>query len=603
MPGITSGGSVIADCGAFDRGVSFCRHTRELYDGQSPFMKNMIYESNMLRTRAGQKRLETEGITGDIHSCCRDMFFGRYVFHQGTCLYSFDGKVLQLLSDGLPDCDSFVFEMNSALHFYLSDVRIFNVDREFNVSERIIGDVRLAHNANFNYSEYTPDEVEDNMVMFRVCVDYVGRDVGNNYYILPEMCDTNYPLIFTSLSGGDEIKVAYTVLDKRVELSDRKIYTDCRISFVPAKESVYRNFDKIFGCRQVCTYGGNSSGGTRVFFAGNREYPGYYFYSELLSPFCVRRLSYDILGNGSENINRLAVQKGRLIALCDRSIYKIVYSFDRTDGPDFTVSEISTRIGCDSPGSVQLIDNRLVFANSSGGIFIIVSSEYTDELSIRRISANISGTSHTSGLLSESVEEIKNGISADFDGKYMFAVPSGNAYVWDYGRSPYVADSNPLVSERKLAWYYFDGICEKYLFELDGVLFGLQYFDGRTDIVCFSKDICDDFGKVIDGIYRSPDFDGGNGFAKKSMRELYVNAAGSDGAVISIEVICDGESVCTDEFTLCESAKTEDAAQRLLVMIPAYEAYRISFVIRCISGSCGLYDAAIKMRKHAIYYR
>ena len=264
------------------------------------------------------------------------------------------------------------------------------------------------------------------MIMYRVCVDYLMKDAGTDYYILPTECDTEFPLIFTQISTGKVLDVSYTVNGTRVDLKN-ELSTAVNISYIPAKETEYRNFEKIFGCKRTCTYGGRSSGGTREFFTGNDDYPGHYFYSELLSPLHVKRLSYDILGNGREKVTDLAKQKGDLIAFCENSVYRMVYTFSEAEGADFLVNEISTGVGCDVPGSVQLIDNRLVFANSDTGIYIIVSSEYTDELSIRRISANINGNG-TDGFLYEN--RLCDGcVSSDYSGKYMLVCPSGNAYI------------------------------------------------------------------------------------------------------------------------------------------------------------------------------
>ena len=51
------------------------------------------------------------------------------------------------------------------------------------------------------------------------------------------------------------------------------------------------------------------------------------------------------------------------------------------------------------PGSVQLIDNRLVFANSVGGVYMIASTEGKAEENVKPLSGNVNGTSLARGLL------------------------------------------------------------------------------------------------------------------------------------------------------------------------------------------------------------
>ena len=593
-----SGKTVLHKCGSFDKGVVLCTHDRELSAGQSPYIMNMIYEKNMLRMRPGQVRVDTLANSGVLHSYSGDIFFGRYIFHVGTRICGFDGENASVLYDDAPDCDSFMFEMNSMLYIFCRDIRIFTVNENFEVSEHIIRDTKLMKDAKYNLSEYTALEVEDNMIMYRVCVDYLMKDAGTDYYILPTECDTEFPLIFTQISTGKVLDVSYTVNGTRVDLKN-ELSAAVNISYIPAKETEYRNFEKIFGCKRTCTYGGRSSGGTRVFFTGNDDYPGHYFYSELLSPLHVKRLSYDILGNGREKVTDLAKQKGDLIAFCENSVYRMVYTFSEAEGADFLVNEISTGVGCDVPGSVQLIDNRLVFANSDTGIYIIVSSEYTDELSIRRISANINGNG-TDGFLYEN--RLCDGcVSSDYSGKYMLVCPSGNAYIWDYGNSPYVAYDDPLGAEKRLSWYIYDSLYENSLFAIDGVLYGTVNDSGKLIAARFDDSVSDDFGSDIVCIYRSCGFDAGDEFAKKTATELLLNAEGVRGTKLMIYVFVDDVPVMLEIYDFDEREEEGEKLRRLVYSVPGFSGYRVTLMLMCSSGKVGLYDAAIRFNCKKAY--
>ena len=133
-----SAGSSVYDLGRFDGGVAFCERSGELSEGQSPYMRNLVYDRNMLRTRFGKESVRLSGVpAGELHSYCENLFFGGLVFHIGSALYTFDGKDGHMIYSGMPDCESVVFEMNSTLYFFCREARIFTVDKNFTVCYNI----------------------------------------------------------------------------------------------------------------------------------------------------------------------------------------------------------------------------------------------------------------------------------------------------------------------------------------------------------------------------------------------------------------------------------------------------------------------------------
>lgn len=594
--------SLFLNCGKFDKGVVLCERDRELSEGQSPYMLNMIYRGNMLRTRFGKESVSTDVIPeGKLHSSLPGLFFGKYIFHVENGIYAFDGVKTERLSADVPSCASFMLVMEKKLYIFFECARIFIVDKDMVVSEHMLDTVKIMEDARYDLNTYTELEIPDNMIMYRISVDYAAKNSGTYWFELPCECDTDQPVYFTSILSESVLETTYTVEGTRITL-DREILSPLNISFVPAKNSKYGDFYKIFGCTSVCTYGGNSSGGTRAFFTGNSDYPGYYFYSELLSPLHIKRLSYDIIGDGCENIVCLEKQKGDLIAFGEAGIYRITYTFDETLGADFIINEISIGIGCDIPGSVRLIDNRLVFANSRKGIYIITASEYTDELGIRRISGNIDGNFGT-GFLFEDKVSVKNSVSVDYGRQYMLVCPSGNAYVWDYGSSPYVVGDNPTASEKRLCWYIYDGMYENGFFEIDGELFGTRMLSGCVDMVHFSDKLATDFGVDIYCTYISRSFDVGESFSKKVATEFFINASGNDGTSLAIFLLADEVPILTESYVFGEREEEGEKLRRLFYRIPGNEAYRFTFMLMCTSGRAGLYDAAMRFGAGGIYHK
>src|SRR6185312_9790454 len=89
----------------------------------------------------------------------------------------------------------------------------------------------------------------------------------------------------------------------------------------------------------------------------------------------------------------------KLVYLKERSIAFTTYSNPVTQGlwgasqigASFPLFWINGSIGCDMPGSVQIIDNNVVFGNSELGVFVIVNVSIRDERNVRPISGNING--------------------------------------------------------------------------------------------------------------------------------------------------------------------------------------------------------------------
>ncbi len=583
----------------FTGGVRFCDFSRELLSGQSPYMKNLIYRDNLLRTRMGQEALDMGDIafSGEFHSKNTDSFFGCFILHIGSELIRFSESGISVIYSDIPDCDSFVFEMNARLYFFCRCARVFVVEKDMTVSEYTPPVRTIYTDANYKFTSYTECPVEDNILAFgSVRVTYTEqRDTP--YIVLPTRCDTDYPIIIKYL-GTDQVMPAesYTVEEDRI-VFERTLYSGFDVVYMPAKGERFRGFDKIFDCRTTVCYGGTGSTGTRVFFSGNSELPGYYFYSELLEPLVVRELSFDIIGNGNQEITRLAKQKDDLIVFCDRSVYRISYSFGSSTGPDFSASQISAKVGCDMPGSVALIDNRLVFANGAGGVYIIVSSDYTDELSVRSISGNINVTE--AGLLSCTPSALAGCHSVDYGRCYYLCV-GDKCYVWDYGATPYVVSTDPARSEKILSWYYFDGICEKCFFELSGTLYGTYEKGAFRGFSRLSEDIFTDFGVPIVCELTTGEYDLSSPMAKKRIREVYTSVLENAGAEITLFAMSDGEEIRSELFKLSGGA---GKLARLYMKVPFCEKYRFSVKIKSAEGILGVSDIVLSFCDDKILYR
>ena len=127
-------------------------------------------------------------------------------------------------------------------------------------------------------------------------------------------------------------------------------------------------------------------------------------------------------------------------------MYSISYYYDADNMARFDSRVINAYMGCDIPGSIQLVDNRLTWAHTRFGVLVLQSTVIEDERNVNVISRNINGGRRAPGLLAE--QNLRNAISVVFQGKY-FLIVNNNAYVWDYLGTPYIGNKDPI----EMQWY------------------------------------------------------------------------------------------------------------------------------------------------------
>lgn len=271
---------------------------------------------------------------------------------------------------------------------------------------------------------------------------------------------------------------------------------------------------RITGCRAAVRFGGETAGvtgGTRVFVMANPAFPLCYWRSDLGLHISAGMgyfpdTSEEVLDQNSDAITAAAKMGSELIIFKENSIFAVGYSFDGQD-VYYPVRECHSAIGCDMPGSVQLIDNRLVFAHSKGGVYMLASSNNDLENIVKPISANINSL-----LLAE--KDLKGASSCDYD-RYYWLCANGRVYLWDYDTTPYYNYADYDKAQKRLAWYRFDNIRATDFFEDGGLCYG-----GENGIVKFAKSR-NDFGEAINAWFKSKAFDLGSPEDEKTFVNLY----------------------------------------------------------------------------------
>ena len=276
--------------------------------------------------------------------------------------------------------------------------------------------------------------------------------------------------------------------------------------------------DKIAKCKIAVPFGGESTeitGGTRAFLTGNPDYPRTYWYCDLgagqgYGMTYFPDTQFEELVQNNEKITAIGKQTGEMIIFKERSVFAVSYEFDG-ENVFYPIREINSSIGCDMPKSVQLIDNKLVFANTYGGIHMIVSTQGIEE-NIKPISGNINGTKQSPGLLQE--PNLATATSVDYDRKYWLCV--GNiVYLWDYELTPFYGYSNYEKAQRRLSWFKLSNIISYAWYGGTSL-----YYARGGRIVKFIPNRSD-FGEPIKAYWRSKAFDFGAPNYLKTITKIY----------------------------------------------------------------------------------
>ncbi len=501
-------------------------------DSQSPDMLNMWFKGRALMKRDGQT-LIVSGLDGAVHTMS-SLYNGYYAVHAGGCLYRWRGDTVQQIKNGLPNQKGVFCEFGDML-YYLDGSEIWEISSEYEVSAM---------------TPYVP------CVMINALPDLSDSDEGEAYNLIGGGFTVKYNAGGNSAAyclpqkGLDARKVAVSV--NTVDLTEGVQFTVNRINgtvnfadgsspygpppagmdnvWITAYKTVAGHKSRVAGCRVAVPFGGEAAGlygGTRVFVMSNPDFPRSYWHSDLGQSVGGGMRYFpdtgeEYLDQNSESVIAAAKMGGELVIFKEKSIFKIGYSFDGEE-VFYPVTECHSTIGCDMPGSVQLIDNRLVFANSKSGVHMLVSTDNETENAVKPLSANINAL-----LLDE--DKLAEACSVD-SGRYYWLCAGGHAYLWDYEQTPYYDYADYEQAQRRLAWYRFDNIrAIVFCSDVDGLCYGSD-----SGIVRFTREQ-NDFDKGFLSYFTSKAFDMGCPEEFKTFLSLYPSFAvdGNIKAIVSV---------------------------------------------------------------------
>ncbi len=553
FPSLSGGQIKYAYSNDFSGGVRFS----DIYsDSEKTNALNLVPSASKLCVRPSKKRIfDTNNIKGEVYGYTKNPFYNACIVHAGASLYAISGTdendIRELVSD-MPCVRSIMVEFLSKLYIY-SDGRIFSVDRNLEAKEEIpytplaYTDVRLL--ADDETIQECRTNEPFNILSPRIKVSY-GLVSGAQSIKLPLSADTDKKIELEHF-GKPMDQSKYTVKpDGTIEFPNR-LYSNkdgdfcVTYYFKNFEKAGYKNFMKD---ALLCeSYGGTALTGTRLILTGSASFPGEYYVGELLDPLKVCQENYQTLGNAGEHVTGLIKQYGRLIVFTQRSVCSMTYEYTDSDVL-FRMKELNNTIGCDMPESIALVDNRIVFGNSSKGLFLIDSTEDFGEQNIKPIHANISRDEKL-GLLNQNADDLKKAVALDFDEKYMLVV-GDVLYIWDYGKTPFYDSGSYITSQKRLCWYIYDGMKDSYIFPCRRQLLCMKRQGEEINFYVFDEN---DKSEKIQSVYESPLFDMSNPSLYKIPSDIILDLRGEKDTVVTVTVLSDKNpyyeiSFCPEKF-------------------------------------------------------
>lgn len=262
-------------------------------------------------------------------------------------------------------------------------------------------------------------------------------------------------------------------------IEEDALYLENNLEIVVTYEPVEQR-NKVFGMTQYTWFGGEANGingGSRLFLCGNTDESeqALVLWSSLDNPLYFPENNYAYVGNNTQPVTAFGKQGENLIIFKPNETYYSYYVFNNEITADdlinqtvidyeansvyFPIVTLHSAIGCDCPDTVQLCRNRLVWLNSDGSVYTLVSANQYSEMTIYPVSAMIERK-----LKQYTVQELIGATACDFEGYYMLII-GDEAWLMDYNSYGYTYVYSYSKTENAnclIPWYYWTLLPEHY---------------------------------------------------------------------------------------------------------------------------------------------
>ena len=507
---------------------------------QSPNMKNLWWQDGLLQCRDGQRYL-SEQMLGEGYTCFEGLFHGQAFFHIGTSIFygnpKEDPMALHKLGDGIPGSRGSFFRYQDWL-FYKNRggfYRITHREDGFLLEEmtQLAYTPVVAINCHPDTGSGDLYQPENRLSPLKTVRYNAAKDVKE------------YHLPITEISGIERVEVDGTLLEEgdgyTVELQKGLVvfYQAPAVTDPPTNNTVSITYRKenpeamasVMDCPYALVSGGDRQ--LCILLAGSTAQPNAVFWNSndnlAMNPGYFPISYYNLVGDTQDPVTGFGRQYGDTIVFKERSVGRLEFGLTELEGRDslsFTYTAINSRVGCDLPWSIQLIENNLVFCNTAQGVHIIRSSSAAYENNVESISRNINGRAGE-GLLSD-LQDSRCVTSFDDGDRYWLCV-DGRVYLWDYVLSPF---SDP-------SWFLFTAIPAVAFFQ-DSTR-RLCHLDRQGRVTRFER-VFSDYEQGIEKVYQFPTCHFGTYHRLKDVTDILVAVRSDTDTDITITYSSDYET-------------------------------------------------------------
>lgn len=466
---------------------------------ESPEMKNLWWQEDVLQCRDGQVYLSDDTSYGVGYTACQLPYFGQTFLHIGSGIYycsrARDTASLVQIAAGVPENRGTFFRYQDSLYYKNKGgfVQITYDGENFtaaSVKENAYVPVVVINAAPENGagSMYQPE----NRLSAKKTVWYNAD--GSTEYKLPVADISGVTEVIVdgvSLTGGYSVDLAAgkVTFDTAPPTTEPATNNTVKITYEKANPDAE---SAVMDCEYAIVAGGNTD--LCILLGGCGAQPNAVFWNSndnlSMNPSYWPMSYYNLVGDTADAVTGFGKQYSTLVVLKEQSLGKLTFGVEEVDGRNsvsFAYEDVNTHVGCDLPWSIQLVENNLVFANSYRGIHVLRSSSSAFENNVDCISTKVNGVNH--GLLHD-LRSAANVTSFDDDTRYWICA-DGVCYVWDYTISTM---SDP-------SWFYFTDIPAVCFFHDDN--HSLYHLDSFGRVTAFER-VFSDYGMAIDKLYRFP---------------------------------------------------------------------------------------------------
>lgn len=532
-----------------------------LKGNESPFIQNLTWNKGSLSCRRGQVQIGSLSLSG-VLSCYDKLWHGWLLAHVGTKIiakkirpeYDADseqtvGTQIVLVNTGATAFGNFVRYREEV--FYKARGVFYRI--KYTAATDALQAIPLIVQQPTTPGIATHDG-EPYIPVIQLNTD-PATGAGDLYQ--PENRLTNYKKVAFNgdgsrlvyvLPGWPKVTIASVVVDGQAWTKGDKWLDRGNMGFVgftdgnapPAGRNnvvitYYQEnadaYDSIMSCSHIAVFGGAQE---LCIVVGNSEaQPNAYFWSGNttfgMDPTYFPMNQYNLAGDASDEITAFGKQQNMLVIFQPQSTGRAVMGTEEINGRvqiTMNYTRINAEIGCDLPGSLQLVENNLVWCSRRHGVCRLKDSSAAYENNIVPISRKVDGDYQHAGLLN-TLRTIDTDLvhSADTGTQYVLTL-DGDAYEWNYELSDY---TNP-------SWFYHKGIKGVgFVTTSDRALYEVTY-DGRIAEfqTCFS-----DFGEAIEKVYTLPPRNFGSYDRLKNIMSILVTTRGDTRANTRLEYMCD----------------------------------------------------------------